>query len=133
MVGNINWNVLDSPTELTYARIQVFIQEATDAALFKIQMRSDGILQDAFIIEANDNSTQFQYLTSGNGNTRMQPLGSARMGYFVTPQTTDFLTNLGTGGTLQIPQFSNGSTSLNDLNQAGGAFDGAIVQEIYEC
>jgi len=129
LVGNVNWNVLDGP-ELTYARIQVFIQEATDAALFKIQMRSDGTLQDAFIIEANDNSTQFQYLTSSNGNTRMQPLGSARMGYFVTPQVTDFSLNIGQSGTLQIPQINDGSPSLNDLNAAGGAFDGAIVHDI---
>jgi len=132
LIGNVNWNVLDSPTELTYARIQVFIQEATDATLFKIQIRSDNTLQDAFIIEGNDNSTQFQYLTSSNGNTRMQPLSPTRMGYFVSPQVTDFLLNLGTGGSLQIPQFSDGSPSLNDLNQAGGAFDGAIVHDTFD-
>lgn len=126
LIGAVNWNVLDSPTELTYARIQVFIQNATDAALFKIQMRSDGTLQDAFIIEANDSSSQFQYLTSGNGNTRMQPLGSARMGYFVTPQVTDFSLNIGTSGSLEIPRINNGSPSLNDLNAAGGAFNTSL-------
>ncbi len=127
LIGNVNWNVLDSPTELTYARMQVFIQEATDAALWKIQLRSDGTLQDAFIIEANDSNSQFQFLLSSNGNTRIQPLGSTRAAYFVTPQTTDFLTVLGTSGTLEFPRINDGNPSVNDLNSAAGAFDTSLV------
>ncbi len=126
LIGNFNWNILDSPTELTYARMQVFIQDATDAALWKIQLRSDNILQDALIIEGNDNNTQFQYLTSGNGNTRMQPLGSARMAYFVTPQVTDFSLNSGTSGSLECPRINDGSPSLSTLNGAGGAFNTSL-------
>lgn len=126
LVGEINWNVLDSPTELTYARIQTLISDATDAGLWKVQVRSDNTLSDALIIEGNDNSTQFQFLMSSNGNTRMQPLSSAVMGYFVTSQVTDFSSNIGSSGTLEIPTISDGSPSVNDLNAAFGSFDGAM-------
>lgn len=130
LIGNINWNVLDSPTESTYARIQTLIQDATDAAIFKIQLRSDNTLQDALIIEGNNNSTQFQLLTSSNGNTRIQPASTTRIGYFVTPHLNNFSVNIGTAGTLEIPQINDGSPSLNDLNAAFGAFDGAMGQDI---
>lgn len=127
LIGNVNWNVLDGVTETTYARIQTFIQEATDAGLWKVQVRSDNILSDALIIEGNENNTQFQFLLSSNGNTRIQPLGSTRAAYFVTPQTTDFLTNLGTSGTLEFPRINDGNPSVNDLNSAAGAFNTSLV------
>ncbi len=129
LVGEINWNLLDSPNELTYAKIQTLISDATDAGLWKVQVRSDNTLSDALIIEGNDNNTQFQFLMSSNGNTRMQPLSSAVMGYFVTSQVTDFTLNLGTAGSLEIPRLADNNPSLSALNSAFGAFDGAFGYE----
>jgi len=129
-IANIDFSIDDDGTILSYARMQAIASDITDAGLWKIQLRSDGTLQDAFTIVGDDNDSQFQYLTSSNGNTRIQPTsGSARLGYFVTPQVTDFSLNLGQSGSLQIPTLANENPSLSDLSQAFGAFDGAFGYE----
>jgi hypothetical protein len=125
-VAAINFNINDSGVITTYAKIQVLTSEVTDAGLWKVQVRSDNTVSDALTIEGNDNNTQFQYLMSSNGNTRIQPVSSAVMGYFVTSQVTDFSLNVGTSGSLECPRINDGSPSLSTLNGAGGAFNTSL-------
>jgi len=53
------------------------------------------------------------------------------MGFFTTadPDITDSGI-IGSAGTMQIPQFSDGSATVTELNAAFGDFDGAIGQDI---
>jgi len=130
-VAEINFNINDSGVITTYASISTTIVNATDNAALTFSVRADNGLISAMVIQGDDNNQRFQTLMSGTSQARIQPIFD-RMGYFVTPQVTDFTLVLGTNGSLQIPQFSDGSPSLTDLNQAGGAFDGAIVHDTFD-
>lgn len=130
-VAEINFNINDTGVVTTYASISATIIDATDNAALTLSVRADNGLVSAMVIQGDDNNQRFQTLMSGTSQARIQPVFD-RMGYFVTPQVTDFTLVLGTNGSLQIPQFSDGSPSLTDLNQAGGAFDGAIVHDTFD-
>jgi len=101
---------------------------ATDNSALTFFARANNGLISALSLSGDDNNQRFQMLCSGTSQFRIQPVFD-RMGYFVTPQVTDFSLNLGTAGSIEMPKIANGSPSLTDLNQAFGAFDGAFGYE----
>jgi len=103
----------------------------TDNGFIRLNVRANNGLISALSILGDDNNQRFQMICSGTSQFRIQPAFD-RMGYFVTPQVTDFSLNLGTAGSIEIPIISDGSPSLTDLNQAFGAFDGAIGHDIFD-
>lgn len=127
-VAEINFNINDSGVVTTYGSISVTAVDITDNAAMTFNVRADNGLISAMVLVGDDNNQRFQMLMSGTSQFRIQPVFD-RMGYFVTPQVTDFTLVLGTNGSLQIPQFTDGSPSINDLQQAAGSFDGAIVHD----
>ena len=117
-------------TATTWARISAGPIDAsgTDNGFLSFNVRADNGLISALALNGDDNNQRFQLLCSGTSQFRIQPVFD-RMGYFVTPQVTDFSLVLGTAGSLEIPRLANNSPSLTDLNQAFGAFDGAFGYE----
>lgn len=120
---------ISSPT--TWGRINIgpTVGSGSDASFMQLLIRGGNALINAVSIQGNDNNGDVQFLFGANDSVRLQPVLQP-MGYFVTPQATDFLTNIGTSGSLEIPQINDGSPSLTDLNQAAGTFDGMIVHDI---
>ena len=105
------------------------VGSGTDASFLQFLIRADNALINAVSIQGNDNDGDVQFLFGANDPVRLQPVLQP-MGYFVTPQATDFLTNIGTSGTIEMPMINDGSPSVTDLNQAFGAFDGAFGVDI---
>lgn len=129
-VATINFQSGISTAE-TWADISAgpLVGSGEDAAFLTFFIRAGDSLVNAFSIQGNDNDGDVMFLFGANDPVRLQPLLQP-MGYFVTPQATDFLTNIGTSGSLEIPQINDGSPSVNDLTQAAGSFDGMIVHDI---
>ena len=101
------------------------VGSGTDAGFMTFFIRADNSLINAFSIQGNDNDGDVMFLFGANDPVRLQPLLQP-MGYFVTPQVTDFSLNLGTSGSLECPRINDGNPSVNDLNQAGGAFNTSL-------
>lgn len=117
-------------TAVTWGDVGVgtLVGSGTAASFLALRVRADDGLITAASFQGDDNNQRIQMLMGGTTQARIQP-SFDRMGYFVTPQVTNFSLVLGTGGSLEIPRLSNNSPSLTDLNQAFGAFDGAFGYE----
>lgn len=117
-------------TATTWGDIGVgtLVASGADASFLSLRVRADNNIVSAVTFHGDDNNQRIQMLMGGSSQARIQP-GFDRMGYFVTPQVTDFSLNIGTAGSLEIPRLANNSPSLTDLNQAFGAFDGAFGYE----
>jgi len=127
-VAVINFQVFDTPTLTTYAGIDVTIVNATDAGAIAFNVRSDNGLITGMSLTGDDNNQRIMMLLGGTDQARIQP-ALGEMGYFVTTQVTDFSLIIGTSGSLQIPRLADNSPTLTALNQAFGAFDGAMGYE----
>lgn len=117
-------------TATTWADIGAgpLVASGSDASFIALRVRADNGLISAATFHGDDNNQRIQMLMGGSSQARIQPVLD-RMGYFVTPKATDFTLTIGTAGSLEIPVLTNGSPSLTDLNQAFGAFDGAMGYE----
>lgn len=124
-IGQIDFNIFDSPTETTYARISTAVTNVLNSANLSIDVFADGGLLSAWAILGDDSTQNFTILAGGL-EPRIQPTNGP-MAYFVTSQIIDFSLNVGNSGTLEFPRINDGSPSLNDLNAAGGAFNTSLV------
>lgn len=127
-VAEINFLTRDTGVEVIYGSIAVENVDVTDNAAMSLNVRADNGLIAGMIISGDDNNQRFNIFIGGSGQSRIQPVLD-RMGYFVTPQVTDFSLNLGTAGSLEIPILTDGSPNNAALNSAFGAFDGAMGYE----
>jgi len=125
LVAEINFLTRDTGVEVEYGSILVENIDVTDNAVMSFLVRANNGLVTAMSLTGDDNNQRFMMICAGSDQFRIQP-GLGRMAYFVTPQVFDFSANIGTAGTIEIPQFSNASPSVNDLNSTLGAFDGAM-------
>jgi len=136
-------NSITSGTEIATVSFQTGITTATtwgdigvgtlvgsgaDASFLSLRVRADNGLITAVSFQGDDNNQRVQMLMGGTSQARIQP-SFDRMGYFVTPQVTNFSLVIGTAGSIEIPVLSNGSPSVTDLNQAFGSFDNAFGYE----
>lgn len=128
-VGQLTFVIEDTGVETQYAAILGAISDVTDAGSIGIQVRANNSLATAVNIEGDDNNAQ--YYMGFKDEFRMVPI-TGNMAYFTRAETgaRDFSSNIGTSGTLQIPWINDGSPSLTDLNQAFGAFDGAMGLDV---
>jgi len=128
-IGTIAFTVFDTPTETTYAQIQGLTDDVTNSGALALKIRADNALSTALSIFGDDNNTQYAH--SYTDESRLFPV-TGNMLFSVKAQSglNDFSSNVGTSGTMIIPFINDGSPSLTDLNQAFGAFDGAIGLDI---
>lgn len=129
-IGSINFQT-GITTATTWADISAGTLVGSgdsDASFLQFLVRANDGLTNAVSIQGYDSDGDIQFLFGANDSVRLQPVLQP-MGYFVTPQATDFLTNIGTGGTLEIPTIADSNPSLNDLSSGFGAFDGACGYE----
>ncbi|KKN76242.1 hypothetical protein LCGC14_0372680 [marine sediment metagenome] len=129
--GEISFNITDV-SERNYGVINVAWDNTTvgdDSSRMDIKLLTDDNLQNVLTIRGSaitDNLIAIE--VTGESYIKAK---TGVMGYFVTsdPDITDSGI-IGDSGTIQIPQFSNGTPTLAQLNAAFGAFDGAIGQDI---
>ena len=124
-IGEIKFQIEDTGVTTTYGSLSVSATDITDAGAVVLNVRSNNGLIAGMSVQGDDNNQRIMILIGGTDQARIQPL-LGQMGHFVTTQATDFSLNIGTSGSLEIPVFSDGSPSVTDLNQAFGAFDGAM-------
>jgi len=127
-VADIRFRINDSGVFTTYAAIRTAIADATNAAALVFEVRADNGLITGMSLQGDDNNQRFMMILGGTDQARIQPF-LGEMGYFVTTQVTDFSLIIGTSGSLQIPRLADNSPTLTALNQAFGAFDGAMGYE----
>ena len=128
-VGAVNFTVDDDGVDTIYGSVAVENIDVTDNSALSLNVRADNGLIAACVFHGDDNNQRIMMLGGGTDQFRIQPV-LGQMGYFCTTQVTDFSLNIGTSGSLEIPQINDGSPSLTDLNSAFGAFDGAIGYDI---
>jgi len=128
-IAEINFQIDDSGVITTYGSIAVENIDISDNSALSLNVRADNGLISGLILIGDDNNQRIMMLMGGTDQARIQPV-LGQMGYFVTTQVTDFSLNIGTAGSLEIPQINDGNPSVNDLNSGFGAFDGAIGQDI---
>jgi len=128
-IGRLKFENLDGGTTVEYGEIRVRITNETDAAQMNFEVRADNVLDVGMQLEGDDNNRRYMLLFGGITDGNRIQSSSGVMGYFVTPQVTDFSLNIGTGGSLEIPVLTDGSPNNAALNSAFGAFDGAMGYE----
>ena len=128
-IGAVNFIVDDDGVDTIYGSIAVENIDVTDNSELSLNVRAGNGLIAAATFQGDDNNQRIMMIGGGTDQFRIQP-AAGQMGYFCTTQVTDFSLNIGTSGSLEIPQINDGSPSLTDLNQAFGAFDGAIGHDI---
>ena len=128
-IGELSFIIRDTGVETDYASIAAVVSDVTDAGTLAIYVRANNSLSTAVTIKGDDNNAQ--YVWSYTDETRIIS-SSGNMGFFTKADTgvIDFSSNIGTSGTITLPWINDGSPSLTDLNQAFGAFDGAIGHDI---
>jgi len=126
--GELDFNINDG-TERVFGNISVSFDNSSvgdDSSRMDFKLLTDDILRTIFTLRGSpitDNKISMEV-----GADSFIKASTGVMGYFVTndPAITD---SIGDNGTLQIPQFTNGSPSLAQLNAAAGAFDAAIIHD----
>jgi len=127
--GEISFNINDG-TPRVIGVIQTTwddTQVGDNSSRMDFQLETDDVLRNILTIRGSpitDNKTSIEI----SGETLLFAKTGV-LGYFVTSDPT-ISSSIGDNGTIQIPQFSQGSASLAQLNAAFGAFDGAIGQDI---
>lgn len=103
----------------------------SDASRMLLKIRSDNSLSTSLTLQGDDNNSEFILGMAGQ-TPRIAPITvGGVIGHFVTDVGNDFLLNIGTAGSLEIPfVFFVSTPSLTDLNQRFGAFDGAMGHDI---
>jgi len=128
--GELDFNIQVGATERVFGNISVTFDNTAvgdDSSRMDFKLLTDDVLQNILTIRASaitNNKIAIEIPDKSFIKTK-----SGVMGYFVTndPLITSVI---GSAGTMQIPQFSDGSPTLSQLNAAFGAFDGAIGQDI---
>jgi len=132
--GELDFNIQVGATETVFGNISVSFDDSTggdDSSRMDFKLLTDDTLQNVLTIRGSALTNNLIAIEVAGESYIKAKTGV--MGYFVTsdPNITDSGI-IGSQGTIQIPQFSNGSPSVNDLDVAFGDFEGAIGQDIFD-
>jgi len=128
--GEISFNINDG-TVKNFAVINAVWDNTTtgdDSARMDFKLQTNDVLSNIMTLRGSALTTGLVAIeVSGESYIKAK---TGVMGFFVTSDPD--ITNsgiIGNSGTIQIPQFSDGSPTLAQLNAAFGSFDGAIGQD----